>query len=454
MKLAYKALNNLDGYKCLFWIVIQQIIVASSTYFIIRLMESVNADDGTISYSYLILFVSSLIFVYIPVSLSHIYMDRYHLSSFRNYINLFARLNSNRPYLAHQRYKRIYETWVTNESYIVYKESANVLYELTSTFLNFSLSIFVICIMLDPQLLRWYGMACLVLLISVILFSNQIKKASKDVQLKRKNMSGLVLSVWDNATISNRYNFDLWSSEFSKKYEQSVASTTKYNYVRSLVSSITVIAAILIVGYGNTQYIFENVGSSVAISSLIVTLPRQIQVIQSIFMFFSQALEVQGISSRLKGLSNPLTIKNPDLFKHIEMPLISISIDSKERSFKHPFDALRYIKSMENGRITFRGENGSGKSTLLSYLATEMGKESFYLPTEHDLFFADSNIINGSDGLRMIYTIEKISSLKSFRFLILDEWDANLDKINTIDVSQKIDEVAKEVVVLEVRHGR
>ena len=64
IKLIYKLILNRHLQVALLFLLIQQIIVASSTYFIARLAQSLTED--TISILYMVLFALSLVAVYVP----------------------------------------------------------------------------------------------------------------------------------------------------------------------------------------------------------------------------------------------------------------------------------------------------------------------------------------------------------------------------------------------------
>ncbi len=104
-----------------------------------------------------------------------------------------------------------------------------------------------------------------------------------------------------------------------------------------------------------------------------------------------------------------------------------------------------------SGRVTLRGENGAGKSTLLMLIKNSLSDRAFFLPTQNQLSFtSETNKYSTGESLRnrLLEILERVD----VDVLLLDEWDANLDKENQERLSLLIDELAEKKCVIEVRH--
>ncbi|RKM06443.1 hypothetical protein D6D84_06870, partial [Moraxella catarrhalis] len=98
-----------------------------------------------------------------------------------------------------------------------------------------------------------------------------------------------------------------------------------------------------------------------------------------------------------------------------------------------------------------KGRNGAGKSSFLLYLKTLLSNRAFYLPVSHDLFFHQNH--KKSTGQKLSSQLMQINNNKSdVDVIILDEWDANLDGINKSHLDELINELARQRLVIEVRH--
>lgn len=448
-----RLLFSRDGVICVAWIIVQQLVVAASTVFIIRLMESVTRPNGQISLGYLVLFVASLVLVYVPNALSTVYLDKAALASFRAYIALFCKTNAGLATLAHRRVKEVHEAWVTNEAMVVYREATSVLYQGLSTFLNAALSILAISALLAPALILWYLAAALVLCVSHWMFKSLLAQTSRGVQTTRQSIANVLLSIWDNVCIGNSHNLGNWQRAFNSSVDIAEKAVVRYNLLRALISSLTVVLALLLVATGVWRYLSDNLDNSTRVAALLVTLPRQLQVIQSIFQFFGSVLEWHGSKARLAGLDTPLALNVHDAgLSHVHWEQISVSDGGQEVHFPTLDHFITHFTGRKGGRFTFRGPNGAGKSTLLAYLVQQTGESSFYLPTGADLRFNDGSITSASDGQRMMRALEEMTQVGFPDFIILDEWDANLDPSNVALLNEKLDHIAQSHVLLEVRH--
>ena len=107
--------------------------------------------------------------------------------------------------------------------------------------------------------------------------------------------------------------------------------------------------------------------------------------------------------------------------------------------------------TLKPGRLTMRGENGAGKSTALMLVKNSLANRAFFLPTQNQLSFtSETNKYSTGKSLRnrLMEILEKVD----VDVLLLDEWDANLDKENQERLSALIEELASKKCVIEVRH--
>jgi energy-coupling factor transporter ATP-binding protein EcfA2 len=99
-----------------------------------------------------------------------------------------------------------------------------------------------------------------------------------------------------------------------------------------------------------------------------------------------------------------------------------------------------------------RGPNGSGKSTFLLELKGANPDQVFYLPSSFEQLVWQGKQDGLSTGQRMMRILAEIRQMDEVKVLLLDEWDANLDQENTRLADDFLDALAREKVVVEVRH--
>lgn len=442
-------LLNRQGAYCAFYATIQQLVVAASTYFIIEAIQFTTNKDNSSALLYTVLFVASLIVVYLPNMLSILFLQKWRLASFGKFVELFTKENYGRTTLAHQRHKIKYESWLTNESSNVYTESTDLLYQAYSTFLSALFNISVIAFAIDGRISLWYLFAGAVLFASSWAFQSKIAKSSLNLQESRKALANTMLTSWENIFVGNRYNLLKWKNGFSQRLSSASESAVKYDLTRSLISSITVSVALIIIAIGNAIFLFENQSNVAALATLMITLPRQVQIVQFIFSFFNTYLSWKGVSYRLAELESVVRLadsaESPE--KYVKYEKIKVSQHGKENALKED------LLNEKSGRFTLRGENGAGKSTFLSLLSERTADKSFFLPSNYaDLEFQKMQTVSGSDGQRISHVFDEIEEIDGIDLILLDEWDANLDQKNISILNEKIEKLAQDKLVIESRH--
>ncbi|MDB0544370.1 hypothetical protein LBW62_24330, partial [Ralstonia solanacearum] len=115
---------------------------------------------------------------------------------------------------------------------------------------------------------------------------------------------------------------------------------------------------------------------------------------------------------------------------------------------------IDYFSNIEDGRFRITGPNGSGKSSALLALKEQFGSRGFLMPTNRaSLAWKGVNEMR-STGQQMISSLQEIVSLEEVQYILLDEWDANLDQDNTTGIDAVLDALASTKMIVEVRHLR
>lgn len=115
---------------------------------------------------------------------------------------------------------------------------------------------------------------------------------------------------------------------------------------------------------------------------------------------------------------------------------------------------IDYFSNVEDGRFRITGPNGSGKSSALLALKEQFGGRCFLMPTNRaGLAWKGVNEAL-STGQQMISSLQEVVSIEDVKYILLDEWDANLDQHNAAEIDVILDELASTRMIVEVRHMR
>ena len=393
--------------------------------------------------------------VYIPNTISLVYLQKWRLRSFATFVEAFVEQNTGRTTWAHARDKVENEPWLTNESQVVYDSATNLLYQMISILLSTVFNVAVIAVAVDQGIVFWYLAAAVVLFAANFIFQKLITAASLKVQTARNGLSQTMLLAWENILIGNSHNLSRWQGLFNSGVAHTAKAAVSYDVTRSLISSATVSVAMVLIAVGNGIFLVHNQANTALVAALLVTFPRQLQIVQNIFAFFNVHLSWAGVAQQLERLAGlvTLTVADRNVHKYVQIGDIILSNGGEEKTFSKTDDFLNQISLESTGRFTLRGRNGSGKSTLISLLKEVTGAASFYLPAKFsELQFADSATVKESDGKRLVAVIRELETLSGVKYIFLDEWDANLDGDNLKIIDAAIETLSQSRVVVEARH--
>lgn len=438
----------------LWYLILQQLIVASSTFWIVKLSEAVVNHEQPLLY--LSLFISSLFLVYFPGVLSSYYLERSKCTAIYNYINQFTMAHKGMPTVLNEATLRMEkEPWLTSESANTIEEATHVIYDGVSTGLNTLFNIVALCLAIDTIFIYGYVLSFIILLTATKIFKNKLSLKSVGAQSARKSYSQILLSGWDNIIIGNKYNLDIWQSQYIKRWKAYIeASSGNVFFSASASTTATILSLIPICTL--VFMLFIKTKSEILLVALIATLPRQVQIIQHFQILSTYAMSWYGVYAKLRSLIqslNPFDI-NPENFQdRISLSELTISINNHNHNFANINSFLDKVATMKNGRICIQGKNGSGKTTLISMLKQKMGNAAYYYPFNTVLSFSSMIDDSYSTGQKFKVCFEEaIGSLDGVSVVLLDEWDANLDRQNTEALNGVIESLSEKYCVIEISH--
>jgi hypothetical protein len=454
-------LVNKNSIFSLFFLLIQQLIVASSTLWIYRLSISViNKKDILLN---IILFSLSLVLTYIPASISVYFLQKSKTLAFAKYVDLFSKnYYSTIVSSIDKQFQIDIEPWLVNEANRIIEECHNFIYDALSTIINNALNIIVLLIFININLSYGYFFILFLLPVTLRFFKNRIKSNSLALQKVRKDLTKHLMIGWDNITIGNQYNFQIWKGIFTDlwiKWDR----CSVMNVILSTCASSSFIILNTIPVMINIVYIFYiNIENTELLAGIVATFPRQIQILQHFYIFSSYLVHWHSLRPRISSFIN--SIKKNFYSKHFDKIIqwinINIFINNKELKINLLQDLLNQLDMFSSGRVTIKGNNGSGKTTILNAIKEKYRDVAYILPSHSTLVYNySSKLVNFSTGESIIRKLKEINSLynnniNGYKILLLDEWDANLDQKNKILMDNVIENLSKNFLVIEVRHNK
>ncbi len=440
----YKIISNKHLRIALVFLLIQQIIVASSTYFIARLAQSLTED--TISILYMVLFALSLVAVYVPAYFCVTNTERAKYDAHKLYNDNFHTVFLGKTHLlSSDDLQSTATTTLAQESNYTLETVIDSIFDISALVLNVLFNVLVIAWFLDGTLLLGYAVGIIFASLFVHFRRHALKTAAKTDQQSRLNLAAKLFDSWDNVVIFNKHNYTLYNNIVQKSFATAKNNSVKSTSIQHINSSLGMIILMLPV-FVVTAFIFnKNWHDAATMAVLIATLPRQIQLLQMCYALIGYHTSIGVIKTMLDGILEVLQPTAVNLDTYIQANQIRV------KQTGEIFDSTQLPKQ---GRLTLIGNNGVGKSCMLLKLKDHYQEQAYYLPAKHNLYFnyKTDKAHRGSTGQQLIKQIQEIREDDRSTIIMLDEWDAHLDRENTQIIDQYLDDLAQTRLVMDVRH--
>ncbi|WP_413287560.1 ABC transporter ATP-binding protein [Bdellovibrio sp. HCB337] len=412
---------------------LQQGMVACSTYFLIQLTSSQNNASEFLWQ--LFGFLACLVLVYIPLSLQKYCGEKWVLSLQRKYVARFKQAFKGRIDLAGNATAEDEKFgFMQREAFHVIDQVTFYWTDLLTTGLNVFLNILVIGATLDSSFFGAYIVSFLIYGVIAALVSQKLGRWSGDAQTARVAHSSVLNKMWSTLLVGNKLNLNQYNkheeTRFGELSDIALKTRVKMEVVQVLTSFATMAPILGLLVY----LIVDKLQNPILLVPMIATLHRQIQIVQHIEVIGTLGLQYQSVKSLVMGFMQSLEApEKQDLQSRIKM------------------DAI--VLKTENQRTLIKGPNGAGKSSWLKLKKEELGEKAVYVPANMDLYFENisEEMSSGQRAMAVLKELEEAGLQQ--QVVLLDEWDANLDTANRELLSQVVEKLSQANQVYEIRHG-
>jgi len=341
--------------------------------------------------------------------------------------------------------KEIYLTSIGSETDSYLAALIYVALDVFSFLLSLVLGVCVLGFIIDKTLIPAFVASGVLSFFAYRILERQVKEASFADQEGRTEVASFLLQSWENIFFKNKSVIDRYSREFHKRMDHSQKNSvraTKWSeslvVILSTLSAMPVVLTLLWIAQKN-QF------SPSLLTALLATIPRQLGMLSTFRSIFQSVASFISFESKFQTL-----LKNSDLQEEtLEVRVRAREISLQGASGFEMNELMNSIQKQNQGRLQVRGPNGIGKSTFLLHLNDRL-EASFYLPSNPH-FFLDEDTENKSTGQKIMQHIRFIKTTPA-KYVLLDEWDANLDDANRVQVNELLEELSKDRVIVEVRH--
>ena len=468
-----KLMLCLPFYIMLVLMVIEAVLSAATTYLVIQAGKNVANDEFLIYDLMWILVAQSA--SYIVGAISWIYAERAGFLAYGRYMLRFARDNRHQAKsLVDKDTRERVEPFLTGETFYVY---FNLLYEIEGDLrllLGLIFNVIVLGTQIDGSLPIAYSAAFAVLFAMQWTMRKPIARAYLENQRMTNRMTAQGYTAWDNIFTGNRYNLRLWLGGFKSKLRDGLDAQIKAIMTKEGLSAASAIIALAIV-FGTMAWVAsQNAGNTEILIALATTLPRQIEMTNTMHQFTSGWNELLAVWTRLGGVATNMHLEvDPKFDDRIKFDRLTLREGATTHTTTSLDDAMGLIFAKPSGRINVRGPNGAGKSTLLTGLKAVVKTRAYYWPTADRLSFQfaqglepdDDDSEDGpkrpddvakrlgfSSGERQLRALREIVEHTDAAIYLLDEWDANLDPNNRAAADALVEQLAHRARVVEISH--
>lgn len=282
------------------------------------------------------------------------------------------------------------------------------------------------------------------------MLSTLTKKQESSLNLALTDLGNILPSViMDQKPFTHQIN-----RRMREKWQKYFKHTNNTTQAFQLVSNIQSLVVWLPISFGVIVLLASKPLSANYI--LIGYIPRLIELMLDISGFVMQILNFGRYTARIQWLHNELkkNCKN-DYHLRVNKEKIFIRIMGKDDVSIESTQHLKFfIKNCNNqkGRITITGENGAGKTSLLFAVKHQFPKKSLLILASHkQKLLPASKSVGQHSMLELLSAIKWTEKMNGF-ILLLDEWNANLDKINEKIINEKLGLLTKTGLIIETLH--
>lgn len=429
-------------------VVLHQSLIASSAYFLTQTITRYQA--GQAFQSDLVLYFLAMILPFIPGCLSCVTTQYWINTVHRNFsLAMTSAMYGKQEIYRSATRKTDFDSAISRNSFSVISTYITLFHDFLSLALNSILSIAVIGLILPAEIALGYLISLVLSVSLVTALSKRVRSQSVQAEQHFSNYGTVLHKAWDNITLGNAYNARRWRAEFDAHGSAYYTATQKLSIYKQL-GNLSVALAYLIPTAFLVYHllVFDTLEASI-VAAIIVNLTRIFHILNSLSALVYEVIEWSSATARLRYLFAFLTPAPAE--KLPTSPVGKVTVNGEPvTDYATVLETLRH---QHCGRVTIRGDNGAGKSTLLLSIKQAFPEKALLLPAGGQLLSWAADHASLSTGQRARAILDELVMQDAIvQYLLLDEWDANLDQENRKLVDELLDVVSQNRVVVEVRH--
>lgn len=344
--------------------------------------------------------------------------------------------------LSSDRNKAAANAWLCGEALSTLEAASSSFVDMLAIYLNIVFTLAAFFALLGPMVAASVAAALVVSFLLLAVAHGPIDRLAARIQEEKLGALLEIGRVWDYLFFGNAQTQGPALTRARERSYLFFRRNERYKLVEQVISCLPVLVSMPLLLWAVTH---EVARGTVALGAVVAVLPRSLQLFQNIHTanaFAGQLILMRAKLANLEGF--PRTLERQDLEGQVRRERLSI-VDAEGRALSVPELSERLDRT--GGRYIVSGPNGSGKSSLLRALKARCERAVLLGPN----VLLEEGDVRGSTGERQRLAIDAMIA-RGPRVLMLDEWDANLDRANTAALDGRLDAYARGAVVVEIRH--
>lgn len=439
--------NSKDAWGLVACTSVQQLLVASSSLWLVWFTQGL--EQRFFEPHWLALFLLSLLLPYYPGAAALYLLKKIEIQRLREFWSeqhqkIVGRLDlRNDP-----RVRSTVSAIQIKDGPQLMSDLIHFGYDLGATGLNAGLNVLAVSFLVSPWFLMSYLVSLFLVAVLIRFFSERNAAYAGAAESQKTALNGVLGRAWENLTLNNRSNKHFWGQRYHAQFESWTGAALTAEASRHFTSVALTTATFVPTLTTLTWFTFSHQENFNELLAMTVLLPRIYMILNHTSALIYLVRDISFYRGRFRQLEQASRLPEiENLDRRIRYEVLELTLDGAPLA---PTD-LFTLKWPANGWITVRGPNGAGKSSLLARLKQEFGERAFYYPAHADLDFQ-----NGSEpvstGQKTLRDLEEILTSEPAGILMLDEWDANLDAAHKARLENRLREVSRTRLLIDVRH--
>lgn len=427
-------------------LVFQQVVVSSSSYFLVEFLESLQASKPW--KLALGLYLASVVIPYIP-GFAAIYVSQLWINSNLSQLwhEAVERMSGNSGAVFSHELKADYAGQVKELGNLV-EDSCRFILGYMPAVLNFIFNGLVVAQLLGGDFMLAFVIGMAISSVQVLLSSKYGSRLANAKQDALGDVDVHFAKGWQTLLIGNTPHVELFNQSLGGAKSEFFRQGSRLALFENGTSLV-----FFFLGFAPTLFVILRLAldpstTNAKLIALGALLPRIFQIFTVSSNVLIGAQQIFSLSGRWQSALSRLnsTMSKRDLASRINYSRLILESGEETVTLKAGFD----ISTLAKGRWRLKGENGAGKSSWMLKAKCDLGTSGYYLPAKSDEF---DSTAKGSTGQKKLAELQALlMNAGAYGVIFLDEWDANLDAGASAKASVLIDEMSKVAIIVECGH--